>query len=313
MKAAQISGYGETSVLVTSADAPKPSAEAGHVIVAVQAAAANPFDLLVISGGAQQMAQLSFPATLGGDLAGTVAEIGEGVVGFSVGQQVYGMANAIGGHGSFAEFAPVKATQLSAKPESLDYANAAAVPLVGASAYQALVTHLQLQPNQKILVHGGAGGIGSVAVQIAKQLGAYVAATAAASDVEFVKSLGADEVIDYQTQDFAEIVHDYDAVFDTVGGETATKSYAVLKPGGTIVSMTAHEDPELSKAHNVTFISQFTQMNQDMLAAVTGMIDSGALHVRVDKVFPLEAASEALEYLKTGHPHGKVVIQVSAT
>ncbi|HEY5152481.1 MAG TPA: NADP-dependent oxidoreductase [Candidatus Saccharimonadales bacterium] len=309
MKAAQISSYdGPDSIKIN--DAAKPEADEGQVLVEVRAAAINPFDVKVSEGAARQMAELDFPATLGGDVAGSVASVGSGVTSFEPGQAVYGQAGALSGQGSFAEFTPVKADQLAAKPASLDFATAAALPLVSVSAYQALVDHINLQPGQKILIHGGAGGIGSMAIQLAKHLGAYVATTAGATEAEFVKNLGADVIIDYQHSDFAEQLKDYDAVFDTVGGETNRKSYAVLKPGGAFVSMVAPADEELVKQYDVRYTSQFTHVTTERLAKIAELADSGELTVHIDKSFPLDQAAEAMKYQATAHPRGKVVIQV---
>ena len=307
MKAAQINDYGGKDTVAIN-EAVKPEPAAGQVLVKVVAAGVNPFDLTVRDGRARQMAELDFPATLGGDLAGTVAAMGEEVSGFEIGQAVYGQASPLSGRGSFAEFTPVKSSQLAAKPQSVDYITAAALPLVASSAYQALIEHIGLQASQKILIHGGGGGIGSVAIQLAKHLGAYVATTARAAEAEFVKSLGADEVIDYQTEDFSRKLKDYDAVFDTVGGETNTKSYAVLKEGGAFVSMLAQPNEELVGQKKLRYTAQFTLVTTAKLAKIAALVDSGILKVNVDKVFPLDEAAEALEYLKTGHPRGKVVI-----
>lgn len=293
---------------VNKADRPVPAE--GQVLVEVHAAAVNPFDVKVRDGAVRGMAELKFPATLGGDVAGVVAEVGRDVAGIEVGQAVYGQAGALSGQGSFAEFTPVKTTQLAAKPSSLDFTAAAALPLVGCSAYQALVDHIDLQPGQKVLIHGGAGGIGSVAVQLAKHLGAYVASTAGADDADFVKSLGADEVIDYHSQDFAALLRGYNAVFDTVGGETNRKSYEILKPGGALVSMVAQPDDELVKKYNVRYTAQFTRTTTERLTKIAGLVDAGAIKVHIDKVFPLGQAAQALEYQKTAHPRGKVVIQI---
>lgn len=309
MKAAQLNNYGGQDA-VSIGEALRPVAGTGQVLVAVQAAGVNPFDITVREGKAQQMAKLQLPATLGGDVAGTIVELGEGVSNFEIGQPVYGQASPLSGQGSFAELTPVKATQLAAKPTTIDFVAAAAVPLVGASAHQALVDHMQLQAGQKILIHGGAGGIGSLAIQLAKHLGAYVATTIAADETDFVKALGADEVIDYKTQDFSQLLQDYDAVFDTVGGPTNTKSYTVLKSGGTLVSMKEQPNDDLVGKHQVNYVAQFTQTTAERLTKVAALIDQNVLHVPVDKIFPLDRAAEALEYLKTGHPRGKVVIQV---
>jgi alcohol dehydrogenase len=310
MKAAQISEYGGEEVLKVSDNAQQPTAGEGEVLVEVHAASANPFDWKVREGMMKEFIPLQFPATLGGDVAGTVAEVGAHVDGFEVGQAVYGQANAAGGQGSYAELTPVKATQLVAKPGSVDFVTAAALPLAAVSAYQALVDHIDLQADQKILIHGGAGGIGSIAIQIAKQIGAYVATTASAQETDYVKQLGADEVIDYTAQDFTEQLSDYDAVFDTVGGETNAKSYEVLKPGGALVSMVQPADDELVAKHNVHYTQQSSQATQERLTKIAEMVDAGQLKVNVDKVFSLDQAAKALEYLKTGHPRGKVVIQV---
>jgi len=310
MKAAQITRYGGQDVMVVNDDAPKPMIADDQVLVEVSAAGLNPFDWKVREGYVQDFITLSLPATLGGDVAGTVAEVGANVKDFTVGQAVYGSANAAAGQGSFAEFTAVSASQLATMPEQLDYMQAAALPLAATSAYQALVEHMQLQAGQKVLIHGGAGGIGSLAIEIAKSCGAYVATTVAADNTDFVTELGADEVIDYKTQDFANSLHDYDAVFDTVGGETNAKSYQVLKPGGVLVSMVEPADDEKVEQAGITYIYQSSQATTARLQKVSQLISAGDLTVVVAKVFPLEQASEALEYLKTGHPKGKVVLRV---
>ena len=309
MKAAQINGYGGKDVLAITSDAPKPTAGPGQVLVEVYAAGINPFDWKVREGFVN-LPNLQLPATLGGDVAGVVAEIGEGVSGFEPGQAVYGQAKAAGGQGSYAEFTPVKAEQLAAKPSSVDYVAAAALPLAATSAYQGLVDHISIKTGQKILIHGGAGGIGSYAIQIAKHIGAYVATTASAEEADFVKSLGADEAIDYKTQDFSTIIKGYDAVFDTVGGETNSKSYQVLKPGGTLLSMVEQPIEDLVREFAIKYIHQASKTTQERLTKVAELVDKGVLKINVDKVFPLEQAAEALEYLKTGHPRGKVVLKV---
>jgi alcohol dehydrogenase len=310
MKAAQITSYGGPEVLKTVDDAANPHAGAGEVLVEVSAAGVNPFDWKVRQGFMKDYFALQFPAVLGGDFAGIIAEIGEGVNGLKIGDEVYGQANAAGGQGSYAEFTPVKAGQVAAKPQSIDFITAAAIPLAGASAYQALVEHINLQTGQKVLIHGGAGGIGVFAIQLAKTLGAYVATTASSEDAEFVKSLGADEVIDYKNQKFEEVLKDYDAVFDTVGGETNKKSYQILKSGGVLVSMVDGPDEQLVKKYGVKYVQQMTQTNQDKLSKLAGLVDQGKLKVTVDKTFPLGQASEALAYLQNNHPKGKVVINV---
>jgi NADPH:quinone reductase-like Zn-dependent oxidoreductase len=310
MKAAQINAYGGKDALKTVSDAPKPKLEADQVLVEVRAAAVNPFDWKVREGYMKDSVALPLPATLGGDLAGVVAELGEGVAGFAVGDDVYGQADALSGQGSYAEFAPVKAESLAAKPTSVAFVTAAALPLAGVSAYQALVEHIGLRNGQKILIHGGAGGIGSHAIQLAKYLGARVATTAAPDEAEFVKDLGADEIIDYTSSKFEEILQDYDAVYDTVGGDTYARSFQILKPGGIIVSMLEKQHEQLSKQRNVTAISQFTRVTTERLERLADLVDRGALKAHIDKTFPLEEAAEALEYIHQGRHHGKVVLKV---
>lgn len=310
MKAAQINEYGAKDVLVFTADAPKPSIEANQVLVAVKAAGVNPFDWKVREGYMQQNSPLTFPATLGGDFAGVIAEVGADVTGLSVGDEVFGQANALSGQGSYAEFTPAKADSVAPKPKTLDFATSAALPLVGVSAYQALVEHMKLQKGQRVLIHGGAGGIGSIAIQLAKHLGAYVATTVAADDIDFAKSLGADETIDYKSQDFAAVLKDFDAVYDTVGGETYTKSFSILKPSGVIVSMLEQPDEMLQKERGVTAIAQFTRVTTERLEQLAGLVDEGSVKPLIDKTFPLENAAEALGSIQEGAHRGKVVIVV---
>lgn len=308
MQAAQITDYGGRDVLKVTSEAPKPAARPGEVLVEVHAAGLNPFDYKVREGIMGDA--LKLPATLGGDVAGVVSEVGEGVTAFEPGQAVFGQANAAGGQGSYAEFTPVKVSQLASKPQSLDFITAAALPLAATSAWQALVYHMNIQSGQKILIHGGAGGIGSFAVQIARHIGARVAATASAEDINYVKGLGASEVIDYQNQDFSQLLKDYDAVFDTVGGDTNKKSYGILKRGGIMVSMVVEHDPELREQADITYIHQQSRATAERLQKVGELADQGILKINVDKIFPLAQAAEALEYLKTGHPRGKVVLAV---
>jgi NADPH:quinone reductase-like Zn-dependent oxidoreductase len=308
MKAAQIDEYGKDALHV--AEAPKPSIRPSQALVEVAAAGVNPFDVKVRDGLVRDMAELRFPATLGGDVAGTVIAIGEEVKNFKPGQAVYGQANALGGQGAFAEVVAVDTEQLALKPSGIDFVTAAALPLVACSAYRALVDHMNLQPGQKVLIHGGAGGIGSIAIQLAKHLGAYVATTASAPDADFVTSLGADEVIDYRARDFAAPLKDYDAAYDTIGGKTNRKSYDILKPGGILVSMVEQPDEALVKKRGIRYVAQFTHVTTEYLTKVSELVDTGKIKVTIDRVFPLKQAAEALEYLKTSHNRGKVVIQV---
>lgn len=307
MKAAQITGYGGQEVMQTVDGVERPALGEGQVLVEVYAAAVNPFDWKVREG---QFKPDKLPAVLGSDLAGVVAELGPGVQGLEVGQAVFGAANGLSGQGSFAEFAPANASASALKPESIDFVEAASLPIVGVSAYQVIVEHMKLQGGQKILIHGGAGGIGSIAIQLAKHFGAYIATTISAEDSDYVQALGADEVIDYRSQDFSQLLEGYDAVFDTVGGETTTQSYIVLKPGGILVSMVSPPDEKLMEQYGVRYVYQSTKSTTELLTKVAKLVDQGVLKPNIDKTFPLEQAAEALEYLKTQHPHGKVVIKI---
>jgi alcohol dehydrogenase len=201
-------------------------------------------------------------------------------------------------------------TSIAHKPKTLDHSEAAALPLVGVSAWQALVEHIGLSKGQKILIHGGAGGIGSIAIQLAKNLGAYVATTVSTEDKQFVHELGANEVIDYKTQTFEDVVHDYDAVFDTVGGETYTRSFRVLKKDGIIVSMLEQQNLELMKQFGVKAISQFTQVNKERLAKLAEWVDQNKVNIHIEKTFSLDEVAKALDYLRDIHPRGKIVLAI---
>jgi NADPH:quinone reductase-like Zn-dependent oxidoreductase len=197
------------------------------------------------------------------------------------------------------------------KPKTLSYEEAAGLPLVGVSAWQGLVETMGLSESQKILIHGGAGGIGSIAIQLAKSLRTYTATTVSTNDKEFVQQLGANEAIDYKTQTFEDILHDYDAVFDTVGGETYTRSFNVLKKRGIIVSMLEQPNQELMDRFGVKAIFQFTQVNRERLTKLAQWVDQNNIHVNVDRTFPLDEAGKALDYQRDVHPRGKVVLLVS--
>lgn len=315
MKSAQIKSYGGSEVVEINQGTPAlndPSA--GKILVDVKAASVNPADWKIREGYFQQMTPLQFPSTLGMDFSGVIEKVGEGVSDFKQKDEVYGQAAVItGGSGAFAEMALANADSIAHKPKILSHEEAAGLPLVGVSAWQALVETIGLSKGQKILIHGGAGGIGSIAIQLAKQVGAYVATTVSTNDKQFVKELGADEVIDYKTQTFEDLLpHDYDAVFDTVGGETYTRSFKVLKRGGgIIVSMLEQPNQELMDRFGVKAVSQFTQVNRERLTKLAQWVDQNNIRVNIDRMFPLDEAGKALDYQKDVHPRGKVVLQVS--
>ena len=311
MKAAQINRYGGSDTVEINENAPTPAMSPGHVLIEVRAAGVNPVDWKVREGYMQQMVPLQFPATLGGDFSGIITDVCSGFSGFTKGDEVYGQASVLGGgSGSFAEFLSVSSATVARKPKNVGHAEAAALPLAGVSALQALTEHIQLASNQKILIHGGAGGIGTFAIQLAKHLGATAAATASADDAQYVRDLGADQVINHQTQQFEDVIRDYDAVFDTVGGETYARSFKVLNKGGVIVSMVEQPNAELMQQYGVTAIAQFTQVSTERLTKLAELVDQGVLKVHIDKTFPLEQAGAALAYLQTGHSRGKVVLEI---
>jgi alcohol dehydrogenase len=311
MKAAQISKYGGSEVIEINKSASKPTLPAGRVLVEVYAAGVNPVDWKIREGYMAKMSPLQFPATLGGDFSGIVEGVGAGVSSFKKGDEVYGRDGLPGsGTGSFAEFISVDAKVTARKPKNVNHLEAAALPLTGVSAVQALTEHLGLSKGKKILIHGGAGGIGTVAIQLAKHLGAYVATTASEKDMQYVKDLGADEVIDYKKQSFEDVIHDYDVVYDTVGGDTYTRSFKVLKKGGVIASMLEQPNSDLMKRYGVKAIGQFTQVNSERLTRLTEFVEKNAIKVHVDKTFPLEQAREALDYQQQGKARGKIVIKI---
>ena len=308
MKAAQLTQYGGKEV-ITIGDIPAPIIEDGKILIQVKAAGVNPFDWKVQQGYMKDFIPLKLPIVLGGDFAGVVVEVGASVSDFKKGDEVYGQANAVAGNsGAFAEMTLTTSTSVALKPKTLEFAQAGALPLVGVSAIQALIDTMKLTKGQKILIHGGAGGIGSIAIQIAKNIGAHVATTGSANDFDFIKQLGADELIDYKTQKFEDTLKMYDAVFDTVGGETTNRSLSVLKNGGILVSMTQPADETVVKEQQIKAVVQGTQVTTERLKKLTQLVESGVVKVNVEKTFPLEQAADALEYLKTTPPKGKVVI-----
>ena len=313
MKSAQINRYGRSEVIEINQNTPLLNLSSEKILVDVKAASVNPIDWKIREGYMKQMISLQFPSTLGMDFSGIIKEVSKDISTeeYKQGDEVYGQASVTnGGTGAFAEIALTNTDNVALKPKSLNYAEAAALPLVGVSAWQALVENMELSKDQKILIHGGAGGIGSIAIPLAKNLDAYVTTTASSDDKEFVQNLGADEVIDYKSQDFEELVHDYDAVYDTVGGQTYTKSFKVLKKGGIIVSMLEQPNSDLMEKFGVKAIFQLTQVNKDRLTQLAKWIDKNNIKIHVDKTFSLDETAKALDYVKDVHPRGKVIIKI---
>ena len=311
MKSAQINKYGRSEVIEINQSTSEPTVSSGKVLVIIKAAGVNPVDWKIREGLFQQMITLQFPSTLGMDFSGVIKQVGEGVSpsDFKQGDEVYGQAGVIsGGSGAFAEMALANTESIAHKPKRLSHAEAAGLPLVGVSAWKALVENIGLSKGQKILIHGGARGIGSIAIQLAKNLDVYVATTVSANDKQFVQELGADVVMDYKTQTFEDLLHDYDAVFDTVGGETYRRSFKVIKKGGVIVSMLEQPDSELMSQYSVKAIFQFTQADRERLTKLAQWVDENNIRVNVEKTFSLNEVGDALDYQKDVHPRGKVVL-----
>src|ERR671914_485234 len=309
MKSIQIRRYGNSDVVEINNTASVPDVSTGKILLNVKASGVNPVDWKIREGQFHQMIPLQFPSTLGMDFTGIVKQVGEKDMSldFKQGDEVYGQASVFsGGSGAFAELALANKDSIAHKPKTLNHFQAAALPLVGVSAWQALVEHIGLSDGKKILIHGGAGGIGSIGIQLAKNLGAYVATTVSPNDKQFTQELGADQVIDYKTQSFEEMLHDYDAVFDNVGGQTYVRSFKVLKKGGVIVSMLEQPNSELMNQYGIRAIFQFTQVNRERLTKLAQWVDQNNVKVNVDKIFSLDEASKALDY----HPRGKVILTV---
>ena len=311
MKAVQISRYGDASVLTVTSDVPTPAASEGKVLVEVKAASLNPVDSMLRMGYMAKMVALSFPATLGTDLAGVVAEVGAGVTGLAKGDKVYGTATLLGGgSGAFAQFAAAPAGTLAMIPSGLGPTEAAALPLTAVSALEVIDEKLKVGKGQKILIHGGSGGIGTIAIQLAKHRGAFVATTflGDASAAAYVKGLGADLVIDAKKESFEKVLSGYDFVFDTVAGETYAKSFAVLKKGGTIISTLERPNEELAARHGVTALFQMTQVTTTRLDAVSDLVNRKVIKAHVHRVFPVDQVKEAFLAREGGNVRGKVVL-----
>jgi alcohol dehydrogenase len=315
VKSIQINRYGGSDVIEVKNSASAPNPSSGKILVNVKSAGVNPADWKIREGYFQQMAPLQFPSTLGADFSGVIKQLGEGVSnsGLKQGDEVYGQASAVfsGGSGAFAELALVDKDTIAHKPKTLNHIEAAGLPTVGVSAWQGLIENVGLSKDKKILIHGGAGGIGSIAIQLAKHLGAYIATTVSTNDEQFVQELGANQVIDYKTENFEDILHDYDAVFDTVGGDTYKRSFKVLKKGsGIITSMLEQPNSELMNRYVVKAFVQFTQANRQLLTKLAEWVDQNNIKVNIDKTFSIDEAGDALDYQREIHPRGKVVITV---
>ena len=314
MKAVRIHEYGGPEVLRYE-DAPRPSMDDGDVLVRVHAAAINPVDWKIREGLMRANLHYRLPLILGWDVSGVVDAVGPGANGLAVGDEVFARPD-IARDGAYAEFMTVRAVELSRKPTSLDHVHAAAVPLAALTAWQALVcapapyTSASVQKGQTVLVHGAAGGVGSFAVQIANLRGAHVIATTSVKNMDFVRDLGADEVINYTSVRFEDVVHDVDAVLDTVGGDTQDRSWSVLAPGGVLVSIVKPPPEEMARKYGVRAGFLFLQPLASQLDEIARAIDAGQIRPIVSEVLPLSDARKGHELSQAGHVRGKIVLRV---
>ncbi|WP_223545384.1 NADP-dependent oxidoreductase [Pseudomonas sp. A-B-19] len=332
MKAFIIDRYGKKAAL-RATEIPEPELGKDDVLVQIHAAGVNPLDLKIRDGEFKMILPYRMPLVLGNDLAGVVVRVGSGVQQFKVGDEVYARPddNRIG---AFAEFIAIDQRSLAIKPKDLTMEEAASIPLVGLTAWQALVEKANLKKGQKVLIHAGSGGVGTLAIQLAKHLGATVATTTSTANVEWVKRLGADIVIDYRKDDFDKVLHDYDVVLNSLGAETLEKSLRILKPGGKLISISGPPDVDFAKSaglsgflklvmrllshgirkkakrRGVSYSFLYMTASGEQLRKITALIDSRVIRPVVDRVFPFESTPEALAYVETGRAKGKVIVKV---
>lgn len=312
MKAVRIHEYGGPDVLRCE-DAPKPEAGAGQVLVQVRAAGVNPVDWKTRSGAgmAKKFEGDRLPLVLGWDVSGVVEELGDGVSRFSPGDEVCGLVRFPQPGETYAEYVAAPADQLVAKPGSLGHAAAAGLPMVGLTAWQALIEAAGLEQGQTVLVHAGAGGVGHVAVQLARWKGARVVATASARNADFLTSLGVEQVIDYTATPFEDAVSDVDVVLDSIGGDVFDRSLEVLRPAGTIVSLREREPQERAGGRNVRGMYVLVRPEGTQLGELVQLADAGHVSVVVQDELPMGEVAKAHEMSQGGHTRGKLVLKVS--
>ena len=332
MEAFVLARYGKKRALKLT-DVPMPELREDEVLVKVHAAGVNVIDSKIRDGEFKLILPYKLPLVLGHDMAGVVVKVGSLVRQFKAGDEVYARVDDL--HlGTFAEFVAVKEASLALKPKSLSMEEAASVPLVALTAWQALVERAKLKKGQKVFIQAGSGGVGTIAIQLAKHLGATVATTTSAGNIELVRRLGADVVIDYKTQDFEQVLRDYDVVLNSQDGKTLEKSLRVLKAGGRLISISGPPDPAFaevsgapgfvklvmrllsagirrrSKARDVLYSFLFMRADGTQLREITRLLDAGVLRPVLDRVVPFEQTNEAMAYVEAGRAKGKVVIKM---
>jgi alcohol dehydrogenase len=332
MKAFIVDRYGKKDG-ARIGEMPDPELRQDDVLVQIHAASVNPLDSKIRSGEFKLLLPYRLPLILGNDVAGVVVQVGSRVRRFKPGDEVYARPDK-DRIGTFAEFIAMNEDAVAIKPKALTMEEAASIPLVGLTAWQALIERANLKEGQKVLIHAGSGGVGTFAIQLAKHVGAVVATTTSTANLDWVKALGADIVIDYRKDDFATILRDYDVVLNSLGGEVLERSLRVLKPGGKLISISGPPDPDFAKdmgsswilrqlmrllsyrirkkaqRHHVSYSFLFMRANGDQLREIGRLIDSGIVRPVVDRVFPFESTNEALAYVDRGRAKGKVVVRV---
>ena len=309
MKAIVIHQYGGPEVLKYE-DVPRPEPKEDQILVRVIAAGVNPVDGLIRSGLFAKGEQTVSTRILGGDIAGVVEKVGSKVTKFKPGDPVFAYVS-LEDNGGYAEYAIVTEREAAAKPKSVTYVQAAAAPIVALTAWQALIDTAHLKLGQTVLIHGGSGGVGSFAIQIAKARGAKVIATASTANQELLKQLGADVAIDYTKQKFEDVAKGVDVVLDSIGRDTLARSYGVVKKGGFIVSLVARMDQAELDKHGIHGAALSVDPNSDELAQIGKLIDAGKIRVIVSQTLPLSEARKAQEQVATGHTRGKIVLKVA--
>ncbi len=305
MKAIRIHEYGDASTLKLE-EVPRLSPGTGQILVRVYSASVNPVDWKIRRGYLKGVRPAPFPLSMGQDFAGEVVEPGQAVKGFAVRDRVFGFA-----HGSYAEYAVAPVSAVAKIPESMDFATAAALPTAGLTALQIVRDLIAAKPGMTLLIQGAAGGVGSMAVQIALHRGAHVIGTASGADIEYLQSLGVTETINYQRERFEDKVHDVDAVIDLVGGDTLNRSYAVVKNGGVLVTTVQSVDENRAKRQGISAIQMLMQRNAADLAELAQLAAQGAVKPRLAQTVSLAEARKAQELSETGKVHGKIILKVA--
>lgn len=310
MKAVRIDRFGSADVL-NYGDLPQPEPGKDQLLLRVIAAAVNPVDAAIRQGRFREVSGEKFPLITGYDVAGVVEKVGANITRFKIGDAVYAFLSLKNG-GGYAQYAISRETEASPKPKGLTFEEAAAVPLAASTAWQALIETAKLHEGQTVLIHGGSGGVGSFAIQIAKAKGATVIATASAENQELLKQLGADRTIDYKATKFEGVVKDVDVVLDTVGRDTLTRSYDVVRRGGIVVTIIGNPDPGALEARGIRGAAILVKPDANVLAELTKLIEAKKLRPIVSHVLPLAEAAKAHELIETHHTRGKIVLRVAS-